>query len=569
MKFQLIFTAAFLNTNKLISAHGVHSNSHDIEDILKHHTHSKNSVSDFFSFLTRNQENSSLFNKIYAKIDENYLASALTYNFIVCFALAAVFYAVPIKKIVSKIGAIFKRNYTKFLNNYGYLRDFEADDPTINSTSFNFVGAIMNSIKKNLFDDFDFENLFNFFMLAGFLKELFLELFYNVFVYSIGIASKKTRKSESFTVSSFISSFKHKESDSDIILKNVSSLAEKIMFSYIFFYILDRVINIILIKILKLDPEQAHSHSHASDHHDVATYLDDLNHKLSYQSDIKAVDIELDIDSSGRVLKSNSITTFDDGTLPEHEEYTDSDDEDYIVDDYDEDEEDSDFEIDDYEIEADVEKDLNNLDNLKFVILNIISDFILNINSGISLYNLFAKKKLSELKIFIIVWAIQYASHVFADSIYMLNKTKPSQFSLQLILSNLGVVVGILFKHLSQKQAPIMEQTTHVFVENNLKNYLINLFDIHNTYAENAVLQLESAKVKSKYWIVDTFYQYLNSLTAHNDSFDFEVFLLTFQIGFTMFLIFNKILPETRSPTNIKELLIAGTVAYLGYKSKV
>ncbi|OBA27836.1 hypothetical protein HANVADRAFT_1331 [Hanseniaspora valbyensis NRRL Y-1626] len=565
-----------------VLAHGPHSHSHDIEEMISHHSHSETTLSDFFNFLSKKTQHNSVFTKVYGLIDEHYLISAITYNFAICLSLATVFYFVPVKTLISKFGTFLKRSYNQFLNKYGYLRDFESDDPTINSTSLNFVGLVMSDFKKNIIDNFDFENLFNFFMLAGFMKELFLELFYNVFVYSIGLTSKhKAEANKNYSISNLFTFLNQNKSDGELVLQNVSSLAQKIMFSYLIFYLLDRFINIFLIKFLKLDPEQVHthSHSHTGEQHDISNYLDELNEKLAHKNDIKSVDIELDIDGSGRVLRSYSTTTFDNGSIPQNEEYTDSEDEDYVADeneaevaneeeDDDDEEEDSEFEIDDFEIEKDVDKQLTNLSNLKFVILSIINDFILNINSGISLYSLFAKQRLGDLKIFMVVWAIQYSSHVFADCIYMLNKTTPAQFSLQLILSNLGVVVGILFKHLARKQVPIIHETSKAYAENNLKNYLIKIFDINDSYSHSTSYQLENAIVKSEYWIVETFYHYLNTLILDNGSFDFEILLLTSQIGFTMFLIFNKILPETKAPTSIKQLLVIGSVAYLGYKAK-
>lgn len=567
------FFLAFSLLSSNLSAHGVHAHDHSIDDLIKHHITPKTTLTEFLARLPKNVVDISMLTKVYETIDENYLTSALVFNFAVCASLAGLFYFISINKIASKIGVFFRRNYNKFLNKYGYLRDFEADDPTINSTSFNIVGVIMNGFKKNVLDNFDFENLFNFFMLAGFIKELFLELFYNVFVYSIGLTSRNKYSSHNYSLSSFVSFFKQNESDAELALQNVSSLAKKIMFSYVFFYLLDRFINIFLVKLFKLDPHQLHSHSHSVQQHDLGHYLDDLNEKLSHKNDIKCVDVEVDIDSNGRVLRSYSTTTFDDGSVPKNEQYTDSEDEEYVAEHHEEEDieeediEDSDFEIDDFEIEEDADKQLNNLTNLKFVILSIINDFVLNISSGISLYNLFGKQNFKDYKIFIIVWAIQYSTHVFADSIYMLNKTTSCQFSLQVLLSNLGVVIGVLIKHLSKKQSPILAKTTQAYAENNFKNFMIKLFDINASYSHAATLQLENAKVKSEHWIVETFYHYLNSFVLGSGSFDFEIFLLTFQIGFSMFLIFNKILPETKAPNSVKELLVIGLVCYLGYSA--
>lgn len=557
-----LLTIALLSSN--ISGHGVHAHDHGIDDLIKHHTQPKTTLTEFLARLPKNVVDVSMLSKVYQTIDENYLTSALVFNFAVCVSLAGVFYFISINRVASKLGVFFRRNYNKFLNKYGYLRDFEADDPTINSTSLNIVGVIMTGFKKNVLDNFDFENLFNFFMLAGFIKELFLELFYNVFVYSIGLTSKNKNKSHNYSLSSFADFFKQNETDAELALKNVSGLAKKIMFSYVFFYLLDRFINIFLVKIFKVEPHQLHSHSHFEEQHDLGHYLDGLNEKLSHKNDIKCVDVEVDIDSNGRVLRSYSTTTFDDGSVPVNEEYTDSEDEEYVAEDNEE-PEDSDFEVDDFEIEEDAEKQLSNLTNLKFVILNIINDFVLNISSGISLYNLFGKQNFKDYKIFIIVWAIQYSTHVFADSIYMLNKTTSCQFSLQVLLSNLGVVIGVLIKHLSKKQSPILAKTTQAYAENNFKNFMLKLFDISPSYSNTASLQLENAKVKSEHWLVETFYHYLNKFVLGNGSFDFEIFLLTFQIGFSMFLIFNKILPETKAPNSIKELLVIGLVCYLGY----
>lgn len=551
------------------SAHGNHA-FHDhlehTEEVIKSELKSVNSIISKLDDISISQ-------KAYQLVNENYFTSTVVFNLSLIALLTVVLKFISIKSVLIKVKDKLNQGYTSFMNKYGYLKDFEYEDELLEDKNhYNIIGLVMNFIKVEIFDDFDFENLFNFFILTGFVKELFLELFYALFIHAINMNSKKHDKVKilnfegvfgwlaKFKLLQITPNTKNVELINKNTINNVAVLTKKIMFSYVSFYIFDRLINITLLKIFGLESE--HTHSHELDNFEkseVDDFLHFIDERLKQNDDIKSVGIELDIDENGNIIRSFSATTFkDDAEEGDEEEEEDEE----------ESEEDEEFLVDsdedgDLVVEIPKRTSTPNVENIKFIVLNVINDFVLNINAGISLYSIFEKQDIQNYKKFLLVWAIQYSSHVLIDSVYMINKATPLQFSIQLFLGNLGALLGIFIKHSSKlnKSIPFTNKVLHTPVlksvhtrDQSWANFFCELFDIKKKYGPIEV------PVSTNFYT-----RILDGLRTM----DYDLFLLTFQIGFTMFLVFNKILPETRQPNTIKKLLMTVGIVYLGYISKV
>lgn len=557
---------------KVISAHG-HHDIHDIHDIQETLKASKDALTKDIKPINKmisKFDEATVLKNLYQAVNENYFYSTIGFNLLLVSFLALLLKFISIKAILTKVKNKLNNAYTSFMNKFGYLKDFEYEDKLLEDKNhFNIIGLVMNFIKVEIFDDFDFENFFNFFILTGFIKELFLELFYALFIHAINMNTRKTEKIRLLNLNGvfgWLAKFKllqvapiskNAELLNKNTINNVAVLTKKIMFSYGSFYIFDRLLNITLMKIFGLTSEHTHSHEFGDfERSEVEDFLHFIDQRLKENDDIKSVGIELDIDNEGNIIRSFSATTFqdeEDGEANSEEEESEEDDE-FLVDD--DEEEDLVIEIPKY-------NDSVNIENIKFIILNVVNDFVLNINSGISLYSIFEKQKIQDYKKFLAVWSIQYMSHVLIDSVYMINKATPLQFTVQLFLSNLGTLLGAFIKHSSKmnKSIPIpkkISETSHFKSiysrDQTWANFFCSLFDIKRKYGP-----IETT-VSSNFYT-----NFLESLKTM----DYDLFLLTFQIGFTMFLVFNKILPETRQPNSIKKLLMTAGVVYLGYISKV
>lgn len=557
---------------KVISAHG-HHDIHDIHDIQETLKASKDALTKDIKPINKmisKFDEATVLKNLYQAVNENYFYSTIGFNLLLVSFLALLLKFISIKAILTKVKNNLNSAYTSFMNKFGYLKDFEYEDKLLEDKNhFNIIGLVMNFIKVEIFDDFDFENFFNFFILTGFIKELFLELFYALFIHAINMNTRKTEKIRLLNLNGvfgWLAKFKllqvapiskNAELLNKNTINNVAVLTKKIMFSYGSFYIFDRLLNITLMKIFGLTSEHTHSHESGDfERSEVEDFLHFIDQRLKENDDIKSVGIELDIDNEGNIIRSFSATTFqdeEDGEANSEEEESEEDDE-FLVDD--DEEEDLVIEIPKY-------NDSVNIENIKFIILNVVNDFVLNINSGISLYSIFEKQKIEDYKKFLAVWSIQYMSHVLIDSVYMINKATPLQFTVQLFLSNLGTLLGAFIKHSSKmnKSIPIpkkISETSHFKSiysrDQTWANFFCSLFDIKRKYGP-----IETT-VSSNFYT-----NFLESLKTM----DYDLFLLTFQIGFTMFLVFNKILPETRQPNSIKKLLMTAGVVYLGYISKV
>ncbi|KAL6931773.1 hypothetical protein ACO0R3_003239 [Hanseniaspora guilliermondii] len=548
---------------KVISAHG----NHDIHDTLEA---SKEVLTKDFKPINKmitKLDNATVLKNFYQLVNENYFYSTVGFNLLFVSLLALLLRFISIKSILSKLKNKLNKNYTSFMNKYGYLKDFEYDDKLLEDKNhFNIIGLVMNFLKVEIFDDFDFENFFNFFILTGFIKELFLELFYALFIHVINMNTKKTDKIRllnldgvfgwlaKFKLMQVAPTSKSAELLNKNTINNVAVLTKKIMFSYASFYIFDRLLNITLMKIFGLNSEHVHSHESGDfERSEVEDFLHFIDQRLKENDDIKSVGIELDIDNEGNIIRSFSATTFQDDEAEVNSEEDES-------------EEDDEFMVDNEEdmvIEIPKYNNSRNIENIKFIILNVVNDFVLNINSGISLYSIFEKQSIQDYKKFLAVWSIQHSFHVLIDSVYMINKATPLQFTIQLLLSNLGTLLGIFIKHSSKlnKSIPIpkiISETSHLKSiysrDQTWANFFCSLFDIKRKYGP-----IETT-VSSNFYT-----NFLDSLKTV----DYDLFLLTFQIGFTMFLVFNKILPETKQPNSIKKLLMTAGIVYLGYISKV
>ncbi|SGZ39510.1 uncharacterized protein HGUI_01710 [Hanseniaspora guilliermondii] len=548
---------------KVISAHG----NHDIHDTLEA---SKEVLTKDFKPINKmitKLDNATVLKNFYQLVNENYFYSTVGFNLLFVSLLALLLRFISIKSILSKLKNKLNKNYTSFMNKYGYLKDFEYDDKLLEDKNhFNIIGLVMNFLKVEIFDDFDFENFFNFFILTGFIKELFLELFYALFIHVINMNTKKTDKIRllnldgvfgwlaKFKLMQVAPTSKSAELLNKNTINNVAVLTKKIMFSYASFYIFDRLLNITLMKIFGFNSEHVHSHESGDfERSEVEDFLHFIDQRLKENDDIKSVGIELDIDNEGNIIRSFSATTFQDDEAEVNSEEDES-------------EEDDEFMVDNEEdmvIEIPKYNNSRNIENIKFIILNVVNDFVLNINSGISLYSIFEKQSIQDYKKFLAVWSIQHSFHVLIDSVYMINKATPLQFTIQLLLSNLGTLLGIFIKHSSKlnKSIPIpkiISETSHLKSiysrDQTWANFFCSLFDIKRKYGP-----IETT-VSSNFYT-----NFLDSLKTV----DYDLFLLTFQIGFTMFLVFNKILPETKQPNSIKKLLMTAGIVYLGYISKV
>lgn len=550
---------------EVISAHG----HHDIQETLKASKHAlAKDIKPINKMISKFDDTTAL-KKFYQLVNENYFYSTIGFNLLLVSGLALLLKFISIKAILTKVKNTLNTAYTSFMNKFGYLKDFEYEDKLLEDKNhFNIIGLVMNYIKVEIFDDFDFENFFNFFILTGFIKELFLELFYALFIHAINMNTNRSEKVRLLNldgVFGWLAKFKllqvapvskNAELLNKNTINNVAVLTKKIMFSYASFYIFDRLLNITLMKIFGLTSEHTHSHDSGDfEKSEVEDFLHFIDQRLKENDDIKSVGIELDIDNEGNIIRSFSATTFQDEEDGEgnSEEGSEEDDE-FLVDN--DEEEDLVIEIPKY-------NDSVNIENIKFIILNVVNDFVLNINSGISLYSIFEKQKIQDYKKFLAVWSIQYMSHVLIDSVYMINKATPLQFTAQLFLSNLGTLLGAFIKHSSKlnKSIPIpkkITETSHIksiySKDQTWANFFCSMFDIKRKYGP-----IETT-VSSNFYT-----NFLESLKTM----DYDLFLLTFQIGFTMFLVFNKILPETRQPNSIKKLLMTAGVVYLGYISKV
>ena len=555
----------------IASAHGNHALDAHLEKSNKLIKNELKSINKIISKI----DDTSILKNFYQFVNENYALSGVAFNLLLISFLTVFLKFISIKSLLIKIKNKLNQGYTAFMNKYGYLKDFEYEDELLEDKNhFNIVGLLMNFIAVDIFADFDFENLFNFFILTGFIKELFLELFYALFIHAISMNSNKHEKVKllnlegvfgwlaKFKLLQITPNTKNVELLNKNTINNVAVLTKKILFSYVSFYIFDRLINITLLKIFGLESE--HTHTHGSDdfeNSEVDDFLHFIDQRLKENDDIKSVGIELDIDENGNIIRSFSATTFKDDIEEDEDEDEDSEeasseeDEEFLLDEEDEDA--------DLIVEIPKKTNTPNIQNIKFIVLNVVNDFVLNINAGISLYSIFAKQNIQDYKKFLLVWAIQYSSHVLIDHVYMINKATPLQFGIQLFLSNCGTLLGIFIKH-SSKLNKTVPFTDKIISTPNLHKY-------HSTDQSWANFLCELFDIKKKYGPIEvpassSFYtRVLNNLKTM----DYDLFLLTFQIGFTMFLVFNKMLPETRQPNTIKKLLMTAAVVYLGYTTKV